>query len=323
MIGVGKLKFGIFLPFHLLQAKGIQPRERFCKIRDIVLECEKLGYHSVWLDDHLMYNDWPILECWTTLAALAPLTTDIRLGTMVSCIAHRNPGLIAKMGATIDIFSGGRLELGIGAGVQEKEHLAYGFGFPKLNVRVKQLAEALQVIRLLWREDKATFHGKYYSLKDAVCEPKPIQKPYPPITVGGSSQTLMSKVTAPYANRFDWGFLPSIRAYEQKLEALEKQCKESRRNFLEIEKSCWPSGQVLIAKSQKELKEKTTKFKPSKVSLAEFRKTTLTGTPDQCIEQLQVYKDMGVTNFMLYFADFPEMAGLRLFAESVTDKMNN
>jgi alkanesulfonate monooxygenase SsuD/methylene tetrahydromethanopterin reductase-like flavin-dependent oxidoreductase (luciferase family) len=269
-----------------------------------------------------MYNDWPILECWTTLAALAPLTTNIRLGTMVSCIAHRNPALIAKMAATIDVVSGGRLELGIGAGVQKEEHLAYGFGFPTLNVRVKQLAEALQVIKLLWTENKATFHGKHYSLKDAVCEPKPIQKPYPPITVGGSSLSLISEVTAPYANRFDWGFLPSSKDYKQKLEALEKQCKASRRNFLEIEKSCWPSGQVLIAKSQKELKEKISKLKPAKVSLAEFRKTTLAGTPDQCIEKLQVYSDMGVTNFMLYFADFPEMAGLRLFTESVADKMN-
>jgi alkanesulfonate monooxygenase SsuD/methylene tetrahydromethanopterin reductase-like flavin-dependent oxidoreductase (luciferase family) len=320
---LGRLTFGIFLPFHLLQAKGIQPRERFCKIRDIVLECEKLGYHSVWLDDHLMYNDWPILECWTTLSALAPLTTSIRLGTMVSCTSHRNPALIAKMGATIDVISGGRLELGIGAGIQEKEHLAYGFGFPKLNVRVEQLAEALQVIKLLWTEDKATFHGKHYSLKEAVCEPKPIQKPYPPITVGGSSIALISEVTAPYANSFDWGFLPSSNAYMQKLGALEKQCKASGRNFLEIEKSCWPSGQVLIAKSQKELKEKISKFKPAKVGLAEFRKTSLIGTPEQCIEQLQVYGDMGVTNFMLYFADFPEMAGLRLFAETVADKTNS
>jgi alkanesulfonate monooxygenase SsuD/methylene tetrahydromethanopterin reductase-like flavin-dependent oxidoreductase (luciferase family) len=306
----------------MLQAKGLPPRERFCEIRDLVIECEKLGYNSIWLDDHLMYADWPILESWATLCALAPLTSKIRLGTMVSCISHRNPALLAKMSATLDVISGGRLELGIGAGIQEKEHLAYGFGFPKLNVRIEQLAEALQVIKLLWTRDKATFYGKHYSLKDAVCEPKPIQKPCPPITVGGSSLTLIREVTAPYADRFDWGLLLSSKAYEQKLEALEKQCKASGRNFLEIEKSCWPSGQVLIANSQKELKEKTNKLKPAKVSLEEFRKTTLAGTPDQCIEQLDVYSNMGVTNFMLYFADFPEMAGLRLFAETVADKMN-
>lgn len=306
----------------MLQAKGIPPRERFCEIQDIVLECEKLGYHCVWLDDHLMYNDWPILECWTTLAALASLTSKIRLGTMVSCSAHRDPALLAKMGATVDVISDGRLELGIGAGIQEREHLAYGYGFPNLHARVERLAEVLEVIRLLWTDDKATFRGKYYSLKDAVCEPKPKQKPYPPITVGGSSQTIISKITALYADRFDWGFLPSFKAYEQKLQALEKQCEAVGRDFLDIERSCWPSGQVLLAEDQRELNEKIVKCKPANISLSEFKLTTMAGTPEQCIEQLQIYSGLGVTAFMLYFADFPDRAGLRLFAKTVAQKMN-
>ena len=106
-------------------------KESFSHIRDIVLECERLGYHSVWLDDHLMYDDWPILESWTTLSALSALTSRIRLGTMVSCSAHRNPALLAKMAATFDVLSNGRLEFGIGAGIQEAEHTAYGFDYPQ------------------------------------------------------------------------------------------------------------------------------------------------------------------------------------------------
>ena len=124
---LGKLKFGVFLPFYTFQAK--EPNEHFRLIRNTVLECERLGYHSVWLDDHLMYNSWSILECWTTLSALSSLTSKIRLGTMVSCNSHRNPALLAKMAATFDVLSGGRLEFGIGAGTQEAEHNAYGFGF--------------------------------------------------------------------------------------------------------------------------------------------------------------------------------------------------
>ena len=317
---MGKLKFGVFLPFHMLPAKGIPPQERFSQIRNLVLECEKIGYHSVWLDDHLMYNDWPILECWTTLSALAASTSRIRLGTMVSCTAHRNPALLAKMAATVDVISGGRLELGIGAGVQEREHLAYGFGFSSLDVRVEQLAESLHVIKLLWTQNKASFQGKHFTLTDAVCEPKPLQKPHPPIIVGGSSQLLMQKATAPYANRFDWGLLP-IEEYKRKLGFLENQCRAVGRDFGEIEKSCWPSGQVLIAKSEKELTEKISKLKPANMSLAEFKKTTLAGTPEQCIEQLQVYRDLGVTTFMLYFADFPKTDGLNLFAKEVADKI--
>ena len=315
-----KLKFGIFLPFYAVQAKD--SKEHFTLIRDFALECEQLGYHSVWLDDHLMYNEWPILECWTTLSALSSLTNRIRLGTMVSCSAHRNPALLAKMAATLDVLSSGRLELGIGAGTQRIEHIAYGFGFSPTSVRVARLSEAVEVIRRLWTQEKANYQGKYFTLKNAVCEPKPLQKPYPPITVGGSGELLMQKATAPYADRFDWGFLPSLEMYKHKLAVLENQCKAVGRNFSEIEKSCWPGGQVLIAHDQKELGEKISKRKLANISLEDFKKTTLSGTPDECIEQLQVYVDLGVTYFMLFFGDFPSLDGLRLFAENVIGKIS-
>ncbi len=316
---MGKLKFGVFLPFYAFKAK--EPKEHFSLIRDVVLECEHLGYHSVWLDDHLMHNDWPILECWTTLSALSSLTSRIRLGTMVSCTAHRNPALLAKMAATLDVLSKGRLELGIGAGTQETEHVAYGFGFPKPSVRIERLSEALEVIRRLWTEEKANYQGKHYTLKDAVCEPKPLQKPHPPITVGGSGEKLMLKATARYADRFDWGFLPSIEVYKRKLEVLENNCKAVGRNFTEIQKSCWPGGQVLIAQDKRELSEKISQRKPANVSLEDFKKTALAGTPDECRAQLQVYVDLGVIYFMLFFADLPSLDGVRLFAEAVVNKM--
>jgi len=317
---LGKIKFGVFLPFYAFQAK--EPAEHFCLVRDVVLECEHLGYHAVWLDDHLMYNDWPIFECWTTLSALSSLTSSIRLGTMVSCSAHRNPSLLAKMAATLDVLSKGRLEFGIGAGIQETEHEAYGFGFPQASLRIERLSEALEVIRQLWTLKKANYHGKHYALKNAVCEPKPLQKPHPPITVGGSSEQLMRKATAPYADRFDWGFMSSIEAYRQKLAVLEDQCRAISRDFSEIEKSCWPGGQVLIAQSQRELDEKISMRKPANVSLEDFKKTALTGTVDECIDRLQVYAGLGVTYFMMFFADLPSLDGLRSFAENVMSKMN-
>ncbi len=306
----------------MLQAKGITPEDRFTQIRSLVLECEKLGYHSVWLDDHLMYNDWPILECWTTLSALASITSNIRLGTMVSCIAHRNPALLAKTAATLDVLSSGRLELGLGAGVQVKEHLAYGFGFPDYKVRIERLAEAIQIIKLLWSSNDATFQGKYFCLDNAACEPKPLQKPQPPLTVGGNGKALISKVAALYADRFDWGFLPSIEEYKCRLDVLEKECKKQGREFSAIEKSCWPSGQVLIAESEKELAQKISEYKPANVRMEDFAETTLMGTADQCIERLQVFGDLGVTTFMLYFADFPYTTGLRFFAKTVVKKVN-
>ena len=314
MYNLGKPKFGVFLPFYAFQT--INPAQIFNKIKEITQVCERLGYDSVWLDDHLMYNDAPILECWTTLSALAACTSKIHLGTMVTCSAHRNPALLAKTSATLDVISGGRLEFGVGAGVQEIEHEAYGFGFPKPAERVAQLEEALEVIRRLWMYPKANYQGKYFALKDAVCEPKPRQKPHPPIIVGGSGEKYTLKVAAKYADRFDWGFLPSVEIYMRKLSVLRRYCEVIGRDFHQIEQSCWPSGQILVASDQKDLEEKIAKYKPEGTSLEEFKQYTLLGTVEDCIRGFQAYSDLGATYFMLYFADLPALDGLKLFKEA-------
>ena len=316
---MNKIKFGIFLPFYAFQAKT--PIEHFENLKTIVLESERLGYDSVWLDDHLMYNNWPILDCWTTLSALSSITSKIRLGTMVSCNQHRNPALLAKIAATLDVLSNGRLEFGIGAGIQEAEHTAYGFGFPNLRVRVERMDEALEVLTKLWTQKRANFQGRHYSIKDAIFEPKPIQKPHPPIIVGGCEEKHTLKVTAKHANRFDWGFLPTVEAYKRKLRVLEDHCSAVGKKIGDIERSCWPSGQVLIAQDQKTLDEKVKKLKPSKMSMENYEKGTLVGTPDKFLEQLKVYTDLGVTYFILYFADMPSTDGLKLFSENVAKKM--
>jgi len=310
---LGKIKFGVFLPFYAFQNN---PSEYYTQLKNIVLECERLGYDSVWLDDHLMYKESAILECWTTLSALAASTSKIRLGTMVTCLAHRNPTLLAKSAATLDVISNGRLEFGLGAGIQESEHQAYGFGFSKPAKRIAQLEEALEVIRRLWAYPKANYQGKYYTLKDAACEPKPKQKPHPPIIVGGSGEKHTLQVAAKYADRFDWGFLPSIDVYRHKLTVLHRYCDAIGRDFSEIEQSCWPSGQILLAQDQKELTEKIAMYKPMGTSLEDFKKYTLVGTIEECLRGFQAYSDLGVTYFMLYFADLPNVESLRLFKEA-------
>lgn len=312
---MGKLKFGVFLPFYgFPKENGGEP---FGAVRGVALECEGLGFDSVWLDDHLMYSDWPVLESWTALGALAASTSRVRLGTMVSSVAHRSPALLAKQAATLDVVSNGRLEFGIGAGVGEAEHLAYGFDYPKDRVRVERLAEALEVVKRLWTMDRASFEGRHFRLKEAICLPRPVQKPYPPVTVGGCGSLLLRKATAPYADRADFGYLPTVEQYKAKLTELEKACSEVGRGFGEIEKMCWPGGQVIIAKNQGELDEKIKQKNVLHLSVEEFRKTALVGTPEECIEQIQVYASLGATYFMLYFSDLPSLDGLRLFAEEV------
>jgi F420-dependent oxidoreductase-like protein len=266
----------------------------------------------------MMLSNMPILECWTTLSALARATERIRLGTMVTCNSFRNPSLLAKMAATLDNISNGRLELGIGAGVQKNEHNAYGFPFPSSKARIERMGEAVEIIKKLWTEEKASYNGKHYSIIDAFCEPKPVQKPHPPITVGGGGEKQTLRVTAQHADRYDWGFIPSIEQYGRKLKLLEKHCEAVGRSLDEIEKSCWPAGQIFIGADIDEL---VSQWVPKGVSLEDFMQTSFVGTPEDCIKLLQPYARLGVTQFMLFFGDLPSLDGLRLFAEKVVQKM--
>ena len=314
---MSKTKFGVFLPFYAFKSEPT-----FERVRNVALTCERLGYDSIWLDDHLMYGKHPILECWTTLSALASLTAKIQLGTMVLCNSYRNPALLAKMTATLDVISNGRLELGIGAGVQKNEHKAYGIPFPKPSDRIDRMKEAVEIIKKMWTEEKSSYQGKYYAINEAICQPKPMQKPHPPITIGGSGEKLTMKVAAQHADRCDWGYVPSVEQYKHKLKILENHCNAVKRNFHEIEKSCWLGGQIFIAENRKELGEKVSQWKPQNVSMEDFKKFSFMVTPDECKQKIREYTSLGVTYFMLFFGDLPDISSLRLFADKVVKTLN-
>ncbi len=222
------------------------------------------------------------------------------------------------MAATLDNISDGRLELGVGAGVQKSEHNAYGFSFPSSKARIERLNEAVAIIKKLWTEEKASYSGKHYRIIDAVCEPKPVQKPHPPIIVGGGGEKMTLRVTAQHADRYDWGYIPSIEHYRRKLNVLEKHCEAVGRRFDEIEKSCWPAGQIFIGA---DIDEMVSQWVPKGVSLEDFMQTSCVGTPENCIKLLQPYANLGVTQFMLFFGDLPSLDGLRRFAEKRLQKM--
>jgi F420-dependent oxidoreductase-like protein len=316
MLVLNKVKFGVFLPFYAFRNEK-RASQLFNRLQAVVLDCERLGYSSVWLDDHLMISNIPVLECWTALSALSSVTETIRLGTMVTCNSFRNPALLAKMAATVDNISDGRLELGIGAGVQKSEHDAYGFTFPSSKTRIERLSEAVEVIKKLWTEKKASYSGKHYRITDAVCEPKPLQKPHPPIVIGGGGEKLTLKVTAKHANRYDWGYIPSLELYKCKLKILENHCKSVARSFDDIEKSCWPEGQIFLGENKKDVDEMVSQWVPEGVSLEDFMRTSFVGTPEVLRRQIRQYLNLGVTQFMLFFGDLPDLNGLRLFAEKV------
>jgi alkanesulfonate monooxygenase SsuD/methylene tetrahydromethanopterin reductase-like flavin-dependent oxidoreductase (luciferase family) len=177
-------------PIHF----GIQTAHQVPSLEDLIKlwqDAEAWGYDTMWLNDHIMQfgkEDGPAYDAWTLLAALAEKTSRVRLGILVTDNLFRNPAILAKMATTVDLLSHGRLEFGIGGGWFQREHEAYGLAFPSGKERIERLEEALQVIRALWTQDEANFSGRYYLLVNAPFVPKPVQKPYPPITIGGQGE---------------------------------------------------------------------------------------------------------------------------------------
>ena len=224
------MKYGLLLPQGFLYGLPKNPVKARDKIVKIAKLAEELGFNSIWVVDHFIPYPFitsdNVFEAWVLLSYLASVTTNIRLGTLVSCNLYRFPTVLAKMASTLDVLSNGRLEFGIGACWYWEEFSRYGISYFKFKQRVEMLDEALQIIKLAWIKDEVTFKGKYYSVKNLILEPKPKQKPHPPITIGGSSKTLL-KVIAKHANK--WNFMGSLNDLENKYSMLLRICKSVRK----------------------------------------------------------------------------------------------
>ena len=196
-------------------------------------------------------------------------------------------------------------------GALKDEHLAYGIPFLKPSQKVECLNESVEIIKQLWTQENVTYAGKHYQIADAECEPKPIQKPNPPLIIGGGGEKYTLKVTAQHADRFDFGFISDIVQYKHKLQVLESYCKTVGRDFEEIEKSCWPAGQI-VPRANPKLQQ----VQPANM----LQKFELESSFEACLSKLQDCLDLGVTYFMLFFADLPDTTSLRLFAKTVGKK---
>ena len=198
-------------------AIGVSPAAgwAYAEIRELATAAEDAGIPTFWVTDHFFGGDGEpdrdCLEAWTVLAALARDTTTLRLGTLVTAQSYRNPAYLAKLVATVDQVSGGRVEFGIGAGWKESEYLAYGYQFPPPGVRVAQLRDTLEIVTRMWTVDRVTYEGRHYAVRDAVCAPKPVQRPGPPFWIGGTKPRVL-RLAARYADGFniDRGIEPGI-----------------------------------------------------------------------------------------------------------------
>ncbi|MHA2128127.1 MAG: TIGR03560 family F420-dependent LLM class oxidoreductase [Candidatus Hodarchaeales archaeon] len=288
---MSKIKFGVTIN----ASHDMLYRSDYDSIKKIAQDCERLGYDSIWAMDHLMwgpYNEGSVFEAWTLLTALALETKSIKLGPLVACNSFRNPTLTAKIASTFDVISKGRLIFGYGAGWKEEEYRAYGFPFEDPIKRVSQMREGITLIKMLWTEDKTTFQGDYYQIKKTFCNPKPVQKPHPPIMIGGGGEKYTLKVAAEIGNIWDrWG--ASIEEYKRKVDILQGYCDELGRKWDDLELS-W-SGPFLIGKDNQQLNKKIRQYGGEK---------GIWCTYDNCIKRLQEFIDLGCKQFIFVINGF-------------------
>ena len=308
------IKFGVQVWQEEFELDGY--RKAWCEI-------EEMGYYSVWNYDHFypMANitSQYMPEAWTLLPYLAEHAKKIRIGVLVSCNSYRYPSVLAKIASTVDVISDGRLEFGIGAGWHKPEYDAYGIPFLRAKVRIEQMDEATEIIKRIWSQEKASFKGKYYSIQDLISYPKPIQKPHPPIMIGGKGNMTL-RVAAKHANNLNIVDC-NPEEYGERVGIFKKRCSEMGRRFEDIKMS-W-HGHVIVGDTE-EAKRKALRLKEGSAiktvqdtSKEDFLDKAIWGTPEEVINRLQRYIDSGASYFICHFP-FPEdLKPQRTFMEKV------
>ena len=292
----------------------------YADLRKVWVEADRLGYYSASLYDLL---NVPTLECWTTLSALATETSRIRLVPLVLANLYRDPALLARMSATLDVISGGRLELGIGAGGDETDHASSGLAFPSTPVRVAMLEEAFEVITRLWSGERVTFQGEYYRLENAVCDPVPVQRPRPPVLIGGHGERHLLRAVARHGDVANMRFDMDLEDHRRARHVIEDHCRRSGRDPAEIEVS--HNATLLIAEDRAALDMLLSREARRRgVPVDDFRASlgnAIVGTPEECVARLRRYVDAGISYFFLLFPHPVDLDQLRLFAERVMPEL--
>lgn len=249
---------------------------------------EATGWDGIYLADHFMPNaadnSGPTQECWTSLAALAALTSRVRVGSLVSGNTYRHPAVLAKMAAQVDIISGGRLVLGLGAGWQQNEHEAYGIDYHTLGGRMRRLEESAQVIKSLFQNDRTDFHGRAYTVTNAPLAPKPVQEGGPPLLIGGGGEQRTLRIAALYAD--EWNVWGAPETLARKGEVLARHCEEVGRDPATI----WHSAQAVVTISDD----------PKVVEAArQPGRPVLAGNAAEIVDTLGRYAEAGVDEFIV------------------------
>jgi len=321
------MRFGAFVPQGWrVDLAGIETEKHWQKMMDIGQSIESLGYDSLWVYDH--FHTWPeptqevTYEAWTLMAALAAVTDTVRIGQMCTCNTYRPPSYLAKVAASIDVISGGRLEMGIGAGWYEHEHDGYGYPFLPPGGRLGMLREGVEIMRAMWTEDVVSYDGKYYQLDGAICQPKPLQDPHIPFWVAGGGEKVTLNIAARYAQYTNFGV--TIENFNRKSDILRGHCEKVGTDFDAITRSA--NFNIMVAETETQADEKRAWLRSHmKQYVSEERAESYasqyddtTGTPEQVVSYLKDWEAAGMTYAIGHFPDAAyDMSSIELFANEV------
>jgi len=323
------MRFGLFVPQGWrLDLVGIDPAQQWQAMLAVARFAEAGPFESIWVYDHFhtvpVPTDQATHEAWTLMAAFAATTSRVRLGQMCTCMGYRHPMYLAKVAATTDIISGGRVEMGIGAGWYEHEWDAYGYGFPTAGDRLAMLDEGVRIMSAAWRDGVATLAGEHYQVDGAICQPKPLQDGGIPLWIAGGGEKKTLRTAAQYAQYTN--FDGTLAGFTHKSAVLEQHCKDLGRDYGSIVRSA--NYNVVIGRDQAEvdarlaaIEERGRPFMAPEIlasSIEGLRGGPLVGTPELIVERLQQLQAAGMTYPILYFQEVAyDTSGLELFTSHV------
>ncbi len=317
------MRFGTFVPQGWKgDQNGVPVEEQWDRILGVASLIEDSGYDSMWVYDH--FHTHPVVsqestfEAWTLMAALAAITTRARLGQMCTCALYRPPSYLAKIASSIDVISGGRLDVGIGAGWSKGEFEAYGYRYPADGERLDMLEETVQILLAMWSEDEARFSGEHYTIDGAINRPRPIQHPHPPLWIAGGGEKRTLRIVARYGDYSNFG--DNIEEFRHKSQVLAGHCAEIGRPYDEIGRTIHRMS--VIGRDESDLRDKLEiAARRRHCTPGEFAEEHFASTVAQAVEEMGLFVDEGCAEMILYFYDMGEGDSLELFASEVMPQL--
>jgi F420-dependent oxidoreductase-like protein len=324
------MRFGLFIPQGWrLDLVGIPTEQHWPVMRDLAAYADAGEWDSLWVYDHFhtvpVPTDEATHEAWTLMAAYAATTSRIKLGQMCTAMSYRNPVYLAKVAATVDVISGGRVQMGIGGGWYEHEWRAYGYGFPSAGVRLARLDEGVQIMRDAWRDGRVSLDGKHYQVDGAIVAPKPLQDGGIPLWIAGGGEKVTLRIAARYAQYTNFTSEPD--GFAHKSQILAEHCKEVGTDYGAIVRSA--NFNAVVGTSESDVAERLERIRARQIPVAGepavdamlanvASPDSATGTPEQVVERLKRLRDLGCEYAIVYFPEAAyDRSGIELFEREV------